>query len=222
MSEEAKFLEIARALSRREAADTISKSLGVSGHEIAKTRSMIENGIITFNENGEPYFTVPYAKLKAILSGRGRKRMLTPEELSKLTVVETHQEALAKEARDQTDAYLVLGRAVFQAFLAWAVKHGYTLEDVRNMPIHRIVTEALDKADELDRLKPEYEALKRELEYYRSEVDPITRLRKMNKQLPEILVTLWLLQEAGANVDSLADFFSRTISSYITGQPYAR
>jgi hypothetical protein len=143
MAGELKFLEIARMLNQKQPIPVILKNLGVSGHDVAKVKEMIENGVIVFNPDGEPRFTIPLTKIKAITTGRLRKRTLTPEELSRLTVVEAHQEALAEEARNQTDAYLILGRAIWQAFNAWAVKHGYTLEDIRNMPIHKIIIEAI-------------------------------------------------------------------------------
>ena len=217
MAEETQILEIARRINQRQPANVILKDLRVSGHDVAKVKDMIDNGVIVFNPDGEPRFTVPYTKLRAITTGRYRKRTLTPEELSRLTVVETHQEALAEEARNQTDAYLVLGRSVMQAFMAWAVKHGYTLEDIRNMPIHKIVIEALDKADELDRIKPEYEQLKAENEYLRGKLDPLIRLKEVTAKLPETILTLAYLQELGADVQPVAKFIDQALTKYVVG-----
>jgi hypothetical protein len=217
MAEETQILEIARRINQRQPANVILKDLRVSGHDVAKVKDMIDNGVIVFNPDGEPRFTVPYTKLRAITTGRYRKRTLTPEELSHLTVVETHQEALAEEARNQTDAYLVLGRSIMQAFMAWAVKHGYTLEDIRNMPIHKIVIEALDKADELDRIKPEYEQLKAENEYLRGKLDPLIRLKEVTVKLPETILTLAYLQELGADVQPVAKFIDQALTKYVVG-----
>ncbi len=218
MAEETKLIEIARMLKQGGVSVAeISRKLGVSGHDIRKVRDMIETGLIVFNPDGEPRFTVPYSKIRAIETGRYRKRTLTPEELSRLTVVEAHQEALAEEARNQTDAYLTLGRAIFQAFTAWAIRKGYTLEDIRNMPIHKIITEALEKADEYDKIKPEYEELKKEVEYLRAKLDPITRLKEIAQQLPTTVYTLAQLQELGADVTPLAKYIDKALTKYMVG-----
>jgi hypothetical protein len=218
MAEENQLLEIARQLNQKTPIPTILKNLRVSGHHIAKVTDMIKNGLIVFNPDGEPRFTVPYTKIRAISTGKYRKRTLDPEELSRLTVVETHQEALAEEARNQTDAYLVLGRSIFQAFTAWAVKHGYTLEDIRNMPIHKIIIEALDKADELDRIKPEYEQLKAEVEYLKAKLDPLIRLKEVATKLPETILHLDFLDELGINIDPITKIINEALTRYIVGE----
>jgi archaellum component FlaC len=217
MAEELKILEIARRISRNEPINNIIKDLEVSVEEVEEVKEMIDNGTIVFNRDGEPRLTIPLTKLKAITTRRLRKRNLTPEELSRVTVLETHQEALAEEARTRTEAYLTIGRSVFQAFTAWAVKHGYTLEDIRNMPIHKIIIEALDKADEYDQMKPEYEQLKAEVEYLRQKLDPLTRLKEITAKLPETILTLAYLQELGANVQPIAKFIDQALAKYIVG-----
>jgi hypothetical protein len=217
MAEELKILEIARRISRNEPINNIMKDLEVSVEEVEEVKEMIDNGTIVFNRDGEPRLTIPLTKLKAITTRRLRKRNLTPEELSRVTVLETHQEALAEEARTRTEAYLTIGRSVFQAFTAWAVKHGYTLEDIRNMPIHKIIIEALDKADEYDQMKPEYEQLKAEVEYLRQKLDPLTRLKEITAKLPETILTLAYLQELGANVQPIAKFIDQALAKYIVG-----
>jgi len=217
MAEELKILEIARRISRNEPINNIMKDLEVSVEEVEEVKEMIDNGTIVFNRDGEPRLTIPLTKLKAITTRRLRKRNLTPEELSRVTVLETHQEALAEEARTRTEAYLTIGRSVFQAFTAWAVKHGYTLEDIRNMPIHKIIIEALDKADEYDQIKPEYEQLKAEVEYLRQKLDPLTRLKEITAKLPETILTLAYLQELGANVQPIAKFIDQALAKYIVG-----
>jgi len=217
MAEELKILEIARRISRNEPINNIIKDLEVSVEDVEEVKEMIDNGTIVFNRDGEPRLTIPLTKLKAITTRRLRKRNLTPEELSRVTVLETHQEALAEEARTRTEAYLTIGRSVFQAFTAWAVKHGYTLEDIRNMPIHKIIIEALDKADEYDQIKPEYEQLKAEVEYLRQKLDPLTRLKEITAKLPETILTLAYLQELGANVQPIAKFIDQALAKYIVG-----
>jgi len=217
MAEELKILEIARRISRNEPINNIMKDLEVSVEDVEEVKEMIDNGTIVFNREGEPRLTIPLTKLKAITTRRLRKRNLTPEELSRVTVLETHQEALAEEARTRTEAYLTIGRSVFQAFTAWAVKHGYTLEDIRNMPIHKIVIEALDKADEYDQIKPEYEQLKAEVEYLRQKLDPLIRLKEITAKLPETILTLAYLQELGANVHPIAKFIDQALAKYIVG-----
>jgi cell division protein FtsB len=217
MAEELKILEIARRISRNEPINNIIKDLEVSVEDVEEVKEMIDNGTIVFNRDGEPRLTIPLTKLKAITTRRLRKRNLTPEELSRVTVLETHQEALAEEARTRTEAYLTIGRSVFQAFTAWAVKHGYTLEDIRNMPIHKIIIEALDKADEYDQMKPEYEQLKAEVEYLRQKLDPLTRLKEITAKLPETILTLAYLQELGANVQPIAKFIDQALAKYIVG-----
>ena len=217
MAEELKILEIARRISRNEPINNIMKDLEVSVEEVEEVKEMIDNGTIVFNRDGEPRLTIPLTKLKAITTRRLRKRNLTPEELSRVTVLETHQEALAEEARTRTEAYLTIGRSVFQAFTAWAVKHGYTLEDIRNMPIHKIIIEALDKADEYDQIKPEYEQLKAEVEYLRQKLDPLTRLKEITAKLPETILTLAYLQELGADVQPIAKFIDQALTKYVVG-----
>jgi archaellum component FlaC len=217
MAEELKILEIARRISRNEPINKILKDLEVSVEDVEEVKEMIDNGTIVFNREGEPRLTIPLTKLKAITTRRLRKRNLTPEELSRVTVLETHQEALAEEARTRTEAYLIIGRSVFQAFTAWAVKHGYTLEDIRNMPIHKIIIEALDKADEYDRIKPEYEQLKAEVEYLKQKLDPLTRLKEITTKLPETILTLAYLQELGANVQPIAKFMNQALTKYVVG-----
>jgi hypothetical protein len=217
MAEELKILEIARRISRNEPINQILKDLNVSIQDVEEVKEMIDNGTIVFNRDGEPRLTIPLTKLKAITTRRLRKRSLSPEELSRVTVLETHQEALAEEARTRTEAYLTIGRSVFQAFTAWAVKHGYTLEDIRNMPIHKIVIEALDKADELDRIKPEYERLKEENEYLKSQLDPLIRLKDIAAKLPETALYLAYLQELGADVQPIAKYIDKALARYIMG-----
>lgn len=218
--EETRILEIARMLHQqpRPPVSEISKRLGVSGHHIAKVQDMISNGVIVFNLDGEPRFTVPYTKLRAITTGRYRKRTLSPEELSRLTVVETHQEALADEARKQTDAYLTIGRSVFQAFMAWAVKKGYTLEDIRKMPIHQIIVEALEAKDRLPQVEEENKRLTEELEWYRAETDHLVRLRNAVDAIPKTVSYLLLLDSLGFNVEPLADQIGKTMQLYLMGE----
>lgn len=231
LADEGKILEIARMLKNAENlppeerigySAKICKALGVSGRDIGRVQRLIAEGLIVYNPDGEPRFTIPYDKIRRAIKPGWRKSM-TPEEISRETVVETFKEAVAEEAKNQTEAYLIAGRAGIQAVIAWLVKKGYTLEDIRAMPIHQIIIEALEKADKHDQLVEENRRLRQELELYRKETSPLVRLKTVTTEiLPTTIANLVILQELGADVTELARHYDHLISLYLKGEQNAQ
>jgi archaellum component FlaC len=217
MAEELKILEIARRISRNEPINKILKDLNVSIQDVEEVKEMIDNGTIVFNREGEPRLTIPLTKLKAITTRRFRKRSLSPEELSRITVLETYQDAVAEEARKRTEAYLTAGKDAIEAVQAWGMKHGYTWEDLLQMGIPKLIVEGLEARDELNRIKPEYERLKEENEYLKAKLDPLIRLKDVAVKLPETVLYLAYLQELGANVQPIAKYLDKALTRYVVG-----
>lgn len=217
-----KFLQIAELLNRYKneigAATLISRELKVSGHTIGKVKRMIDNGLIAFKPDGTAYFTVDIDQIRDFIEGGLKEiRPLSAEQLARRTVTRTFQRAIADESRTQTEQYLILGKAIWQAVSNYLIKKGYTIEDIRNMPIHKVIIEALQKADAYDDLKPEYDRLLEENAYLKEEIQPLQRLRKVMESLPEMVTYLLLLEELGFNIEPLMKVLNTQVGLYVTG-----
>ncbi len=222
IEDEEKVLEIARLLKAKGgtqgAAAEISRTLGVSGKDIGKVRRMIQQGIIIFNSEGEPQFTIPYDRVVKAIGGRGGKRHMLPEDISRETVIDAYKEQVAKSAKDQTDAMFILANALWQAIVPWFLRRGYTLEDLRTKPIHKTVLEYMEKGEKYDKLLPEYQQLKAENELLKAKTDPIIRLETaLNYLIPKTALNLKILDELGADIEPLAKHYSRFITQYLQG-----
>jgi len=213
MIDEATALEIAKLLKQGDFATVICKKLGVSGRDVGRVHRMMREGIIVFNEYGEPKFTVPFEELEPFIT---RKRQ-SMEQVSRETVAETYRAQVAKAAKDQTDAMFILANALWQAIVPWFMRRGYTLEDLRTQPIHKIVLEYLDKGEKYDQLLPEYESLKREIEELRLRAEPFLRLeRAMTEIIPKTYLYLAIIDEIG-NAEPLAEYYSKCLNRYLKG-----
>jgi len=217
-----KFLEIAELLNRYKnesgAATLICKELKVSGHTVGKVKRMIKNGLIAFKPDGTAYFTVSLDQLEDFLEGGAKEiRTLSPEQLARRTVTRTFQRAIADESKTQTEQYLILGKAIWQAVSNYLIRKGYTIEDIRKTPIHKTIIEALEKADAYEQILPEYRRLKEENAYLKEEIEPLVRLRKVMTSLPEMALYLLLLEEAGFNIEPIIKTLNRQLNLYVTG-----
>jgi hypothetical protein len=222
MLTEEKALEIARYLKEHKGeqglAPTISHALKVSGKEINKVSKMIEKGLLAFSEEGEPYFITPFKQIeKYYLS----TKEMEPEEIAHKTVVDTVQGAIAEEAATQSQQYIILGKAVWQAYANYAVKKGLTIDDIRQTPIHQEIIKALEKTDKYEETAEENKLLRQQLQYLQGETDPMVRLKNTLKKTTDILTTLAILDQAGFNIEPLIPFYERMIQGYLTGGTYA-
>ena len=219
MLTEEKALEIARMLKERKGeqglAPVISHALKVSGKEINKVNKMIEKGLLAFSEEGEPYFITPYKQIEKYYLKREKE--MEPEEIAQKTVKDAVEGAVAEEAATQTEQYFILGKAIWQAFSNWAVKKGMTIDDIRNTPIHQIIIDSLEKADQVEPLKQENQELKQQLAYLQGETNPLIRLKTTLKKSTDILTTLAILDNAGFNIEPLIPFYEKLINGYLTG-----
>ncbi len=220
-----KLLEIARYYnehkSERLLASKLAAELKVSGKTVGKVRRMINTGIIAFNEKGEPYFTVPFEEVEEEIFKK--KKMKSPETISKTTVAKTYQKAIAEESKSQTEQYLTLGRAIWQAFMQWAVKKGYTIDDVRRIPIHQIIIESLQKADQLEETQKILKETNEQLNMYKREVDPIMRLRQAATLIKDFLTFAVYAETLGFNIEDtdIIPYYQNLIGAYLKGETYA-
>jgi hypothetical protein len=222
MLTEEKALEIARMLKERKGeqglAPVISHALKVSGKEINKVSKMIEKGLLAFSEEGEPYFITPFKQIeKYYLS----TKEMEPEEIAHKTVVDTVEGQIAEEAATQSQQYIILGKAVWQAYANYAVKKGLTIDDIRQTPIHQEIIKALEKTDKYEETAEENKLLRQQLQYLQGETDPMVRLKNTLKKTTDILTTLAILDQAGFNIEPLIPFYERMIQGYLTGGTYA-
>jgi len=219
MLTEEKALEIARMLKERKGeqglAPVISHTLKVSGKEIHKVSKMIEKGLLAFSEEGEPYFITPFKQIEKYYLSRTKE--MEPEEIAQKTVLDTVEGQIAEEATTQSQQYIILGKAIWQAYANYAVKHGMTIDDIRKTPVHQTIIQALEKADKLDEAQQENTDLKQQLGYLQGETDPITRLKNTLKKTTDILTVLAVLDQAGFNIEPLIPFYEKMINGYLTG-----
>jgi len=210
----AKYLAEHKDKGEQGLAPMISHALKVSGKEIHKVSRMIQKGLIEFSEEGEPHFVTPYKQIEKYYL---KERELEPEEIASKTVKDAVEGAVAEEAAAQTEQYFILGKAVWQAVSNHLIKKGWTIDDIRNKPIHQLIIESLQKADELEPLKQENQELKQQLAYLQGETDPVIRLKKAMKIINEFGTLAIVAEELGFNIDQLIPYYESLISSYLKG-----
>lgn len=221
MLDEQKALEIAKYLTEHKGeqglAPTISHNLKVSGKEIHKVVMMMEKGLIAFSGEGEgePYFVTPFKQIEKYYLGRTKE--MEPEEIAHKTVLDTVEGAIAEEATTQSQQYIILGKAMWQAYANYAVKKGLTIDDIRQTPIHQEIIKALEKADKYEEATAENKLLREQLTYLQGETDPIVRLKNTMKRTTDIVTLLLLLDEAGFNIEPLIPHYERLINGYLIG-----
>lgn len=90
-NEERKLLEIARLLNEHQGekgmSAFISKALKVSGRDLGKAKRMMNDGLIFFDDKGEPRLIVPADKFEYFLLGKvvsrwAEKRGISPQEIT--------------------------------------------------------------------------------------------------------------------------------------------
>ena len=219
MLTEEKALEIARYLKEHKGeqglAPTISHALKVSGKEIHKVAKMIEKGLLAFSEEGEPYFITPFKQIEKYYLSRTKE--MEPEEIAQKTVLDTVEGAIAEEATTQSQQYIILGKAVWQAYANYAVKKGLTIDDIRQTPIHQEIIKALEKADKYELATEENKLLREQLTYLQGETDPMVRLKNTMKRTTDIITMLVLLDDAGFNIDPLIPYYQNLLKGYLIG-----
>lgn len=139
----------------------------------------------------------------------------SPEDVVKATIVE----ATATEAREQTEQLLTIGRAVKQAYFRWAVKRGMDVEEMKKLPLHKVILTAMEKEARFDDLVKENLELRDALRVYAQETNPMFRLKSAIKLLNDFLQFMTLAELIGFNVEdsSLIDHYQNLMELYLKG-----
>jgi len=215
-SEREKYLEIARLLRQHAGeqgvASFICRTLKVSGKDLGKVKRMMDKGVIAFDEEGNPYFTINFADAKKAIRTGEEDRAVAEE-----TVIGTVKEAIAGETKAMTEQYLILGKAIWQAVAQHFTKKGVSPTELRNMPIHQIIIDALEKADKYPKLQRKIKDLESELAMYRREVDPMVRLRESCRLIVEFMRVASLAKIAGFNPYAMLPYYQNLINQYMRG-----
>lgn len=215
-SESEKYLEIARLLRQhageKGVASFICKSLSVSGRDLGKVKRMMNKGVIAFDDEGNPYFTISFDDAKRSIRSAAEDTAVAED-----TVVGTVKEAIAGETRTMTEQYLILGKAIWQAVATHFSKKGISPQELRNMPIHQIIIDALEKADRCPKLENKIRDLEGELAMYRKEVDPMYRLKESCRLIVEFMRTASLAKIAGFNPYAMLPYYQDLIDRYMKG-----
>jgi len=215
-SKKEKYLEIAKLLREHTGeagvATFISKVLKVGGRDIGKASRMMKKGIIAFDEDGNPYFTINFEDVtKALETSK------EDSEVAEDMVVGTVKEAIAGETKAATEQYLILGKAIWQAVATHFAGKGITPQQLRNMPVHQIVIDSLKKAEKYDKLQKKVKDLEGELSMYRKEVDPMYRLKEACALIVKFMRTASLAKIAGFNPYAMLPFYQSIINQYMQG-----
>lgn len=221
-------LKIASSLKKhqgeRGVVSIVSQEVGVKGTYIKPVRQMMENGMIGFHENDEPYFVMPFEEIMETISKKsgGKSR----EDISKSSVQKTIEEHIAKEGKANVEQYIVLGEAIYSAYMNWAVKKGLTPDEIANMPIHTVILEALEAADmlpevqqELEDFKEAYKILEQQLLFLQGETDPLIRLKRVLPILNRFIEYVVTAKVLGLNIDPIIPQYEKIINSYLKGVP---
>lgn len=194
----------------------ICKTLKVNGRQVGQVSKMIERGLIAFDEEtDEPYFVTPFKEIQKHYL-REQKGM-NAEDIAEKGVHDAVQGEIADEATKQAQQYILLGKAVWQAYVNHAVKKGLTLDDIRQTPIHQVIINALEKAEKYELEKEENKLLREQVQYLQGETNPIIRLKTTMKRTNEILTLLVALDTAGFNIEPLIPHYERIINGYLIG-----
>lgn len=230
MSEEGrkeKYLEIARTLKAmpRASINIITHQLGVSGKTVGDTRKLIKQGFIIYDEQGQPKLTVTLEEAEQFLDKYkanrfGRQPKFKHPETAEEAVVKAHLRGIAEEAEALHDQYTTLGRVIWTAYTNWAAKKGLDISRIREMPIDKAVTRALEKEAEYDKLKAEVEALKEQLAYWHMRADPMGRLEiglEMFRRWMELCVNAKALRInlAGSPISA---YYERQLERFLMGK----
>jgi len=215
-SESEKYLEIARLLRQHAGeqgvASFICRTLKVSGKDLGKVKRMMDKGVINFDEEGNPYFTIEFADAKRAIRSSGEDAAVAED-----TVVGTVKEAIAGETKSVTEQYLILGKAIWQAVAQHFARKGISPTELRNMPIHQIIIDALEKADKYPKLERKIADLEGELKMYRQEVDPMYRLKESCRLIVEFMRTASLAKIAGFDPYAMLPYYQQMINAYMKG-----
>lgn len=217
-SEEEKILDIARYLKENEGnpqsriASTVSHKLKVSSRTYGKTLHFIEDGVIQYRDDGEPFFATPFYQ--------AQRDIVTKEKMTEAAdrgVFGVVTETISNEARIGTERYLELGKAVGQAMFQWGAKHGYTPQQLLKMKPHSLVLDALDKRDKYDGLVEENRDLREQLGIYMQETDPVMRVRSAITLTNEFMKARVLAKIWGIPTQPITQHYVRMLYNYIGG-----
>lgn len=231
------FLKIARMLARKVHISEICSELNVSGKTVGAVKRLIDNGYISLDEKGRPAFTTSFdeaeefleeyqIKRKAIRDralGRKRGRPSTKPATASEAVEAVLKGEVTREAEGRTRQYFAIGKAVASAYWKWAQKHGIPIEEAVKQDVGKIVTKALEKEVEYDKLVKYAVALEEELRIARKEADPIARLRRaaaLINRFTELALATEIAEEVLGtpilNLDPIARHYNRIINLYLT------
>jgi hypothetical protein len=141
-----------------------------------------------------------------------------PGEANKV-VKETVVEAISAEARDQTEQFLVIGKAVMSAYFKYAAARGMNLEQIKKTPVHEIIIRALEKEPKYDALVERNQQLEDEMRALMQEVNPIFRLKSAIQLMNEFLLFVDVGEALGFNIEDspLIGHYQRLIELYLKG-----
>ncbi|MEM2946555.1 MAG: hypothetical protein QXI87_09485, partial [Thermoproteota archaeon] len=135
-------------------------------------------------------------------------------------VATTVQQEIAAESKQKTQQHIILGKKIWEAFAAHAAKKGIDLSKLREMPIHEVVMDALEKADEYDKLRKDYEEVVEKLNFYQSRTDPVVRMELAIDMLRKFLETAILLDQLGVDIleSEAGEYYGRLIEDFLLGR----
>lgn len=225
---EEKALEIARILYKHQGeqgvVSVVTKEAKVKGSYVKPVKEMMENGMIAFHEDGEPYFIMPFDTIMETIGKKsgGKSRA----DISRSSVQKTVEEHISQKGKGDVEQFIVLGEAIWTAYQHWAIKRGLTPDEIAKTPIHTVILEALEAADllpeveqELETLKEEYELVKQQLLFLQGETDPLIRLKRVLPILNRFIEYVIIAKALGLNIDPIVPQYERIINSYLKGLP---
>lgn len=211
-----KYLQIAELWHQHEGeqgvASFISKTLKVSGKDLGKVKRMMDKGVIAFDPEGQPFYTISFEDAE-----RAVKSSKEDSAVAEDTVVDTVKGAIAGETKTQTEQYLILGKAIWQAVATFAAKRGISPEELKGMPVHQMVLAALENSEKVDPLERKVKDLEGELGMYRREVDPMYRLKESCALIVEFMRAASLAKIAGFNPYTMIPHYNKVINEYMKG-----
>lgn len=193
----------------------ICRELAVSGRTVGRARRYLNDGLVQFNEQGEPYYTVDFTQKNTRIAMDERAT-----ERAQKTVIDGVVGAIADETATITKQYYVLGKAVWQGMMQWASRHGYTPQQLAKMSVHEIVLDALEKRDRYPEILEENKQLQNTVTFLKGETDPMVRLKASCSLIIEFTKAISLAELAGFNVETsgLIEHYQNMLNNYMRGQ----
>ena len=168
---------------------------------------------------GEHYHAIQ-KRFQRLERSRARGEPVRTRTPSPKTIVNaTIEEAVAAEAREQTEQLLILGKAVRAAYFKYAARRGLDIEEIKKTPIHEVILAALEKEGKYDALVAQNIELEDALRFYAQEVNPLFRLKSAISLLNEFLQSVTLAELVGFDFEGsqLIRHYQRLMELYLQG-----